>query len=247
MTTSDRGWRHRRDRASPTILQALHDPPRLAKPDPAWGSIRSLDHRGTRVAHLIHLDLRRHRCALRACPRQEYLRGPANVARSRRVGWRHVIAPQLAAFRRAAHRTETEAGIVPGNHAVFLGRDIDTHDLADATRLALFDQSIKHGEFHLALHHATAHQPKVELHCLIRYLPDQDRHQTVVSKSVSQPPVKCDKGWVLGNGLDFTARIPPGCEIELIGLVDQLCDSLQIDRKESADLRRHFDPRPTRA
>jgi len=40
-------------------------------------------------------------------------------------------------------------------------------DFADAARLTLFDQSIKHGEFHLALQHATTHQPKVEFNGFI--------------------------------------------------------------------------------
>src|SRR5664279_3086785 len=56
---------------------------------------------------------------------RERLRGPAYVACSRRIGFRHVGVPQLAVSGPTAHPTETEAGIVPGNQAVLLGRNID--------------------------------------------------------------------------------------------------------------------------
>ena len=63
--------------------------------------------------------------------------------------------------------------------------------LRDAQLLALFDQGIKHGEFHLALQHAAAHQPKVQFNAFRHNTaPDQDRHQAVVAKFVGQSSVK---------------------------------------------------------
>src|SRR5882724_9225596 len=107
----------------------------------------------------LMLGLSVHGFVVCAWSRPERLRRPRNVARSRRVGCRYVIAPQLAAFRGPSHGTETQAGVKPSNHVVFLGRNIDAGDPADPTDLALFDQSVKHGEFQFALQNATTHQP----------------------------------------------------------------------------------------
>ena len=122
---------------------------------------------------------------------------------------------------------EAKAGIVSSDHAVFLGRNIDADDLADATRLTLFDQRIKHGEFHLALQHAAAHQPKIELQTVSSKICPIRTDTSPLSPNLSrQPPVKRDKARVLSDGHNFSAGISSGREIELIRLVDQLCDSL---------------------
>ena len=60
-------------------------------------------------------------------------------------------------------------------------------------------------------------------------MPDQDRYQAVITKFVGQSPIQSDKARVLSNSLNFSAGIASSREIELIGLVDQLRDSFQID------------------
>ena len=160
--------------------------------------------------------------------RRERLCDLENVARSCRISWGHVILPHLPVSGIQFYAAETQAGVVRGNHTVLLGGDIHTHDSADAPLLALFDEGIKHGEFHLALQHTAAHKPKVQLDCLVKDPPDQNRHKAVVAEFVGQAPIKRDKCRVARDGRDFRARISPGGEIKLIGLVDQLYDARQV-------------------
>ena len=114
-----------------------------------------------------------------------------------------------------------------GNHAVLLGRDVDPPDLSDTTRLALFDQGIKHRKFQFAVHYAAAHEPKIQLYGKVADTTDEHGHETIVAKSVSQSAVQSNKSAIPRNGLDFRDRIPSGRKIKLIGLVDQLRNPLR--------------------
>ena len=125
-------------------------------------------------------------------------------------------------------------------HHVVLGRaEVNPPDFDDANAACPFDKRIQHRQLHLSLQNAAAHDPQVHVQDARLNSSDDHRDQPVVAEHVGESTVQSDVVRVDGDLFDLRVGVASGGQVELVGLVDELCDPLKVDRFEGLDLGRH--------
>ena len=127
-------------------------------------------------------------------------------------------------------------------HGIFGCRIIITDQLSNACISCLSDKFIHHCEFHITLQHAATHKPQFHMKFIMIfsiYSSNNNTYNSIITKFVQKPAIQGNVIRILCHFFYIILTITLCCQVKLITLVGQLCNSRHIHWNKALNLSLH--------